>query len=530
MSLDPLRDNNQPPKDAGKTPTERRHEQLREAFFIPIERTIEVGRQEQPGLINLIASYDDKCPASEPLARQNTLANHVQILAAQLRHLPSRVRENFHIVIANNGMSSSQLVSIRGVVDSINNKLRQAEEPEIKLHIVHAPKDPSDPKTQTAAYSRNHGGSFIRQKRLDDPRFASPILIGDDDSFPLGVAGLLNVLAKGCGKIGAVAPLNRNTDNVILKGDAALAELDAGHHSPSQNPSFRNFPGIMDNHGKINFCLLTAFGGSRVPKTCSLLLDGYAVQTMQDSKGDLFLVCPEGSFEDMMLSARLEQQGYDLVECQDAQVYDQVRVNPRARAFQQFRWASDHASAYHDFILVGRREKQPLVFEGISVLIPAYDRWMLRNISADEPGVTQPLNTRRICASIVNPAEVLELLSRIELSVAQDPDAFMAKYPYAFEGREGSFRDIDVLKKTVALSTKLIQTIAPCMPRVPSDDVHVPVLSREQLDGPDQLRFEDDVRVARLLGNLAAMATMTSNDIEGGKLRVALLGPRQATR
>ena len=57
----------------------------------------------------------------------------------------------------------------------------------------------------------------------------------------------------------------------------------------------------------------------------------------------------------------------------------------------------------------------------------------------------------------------------------------------------------------------------------------MPVIAVDALPPADQLRFSLECRTARLLGNLAAIALMTSNDIEAGTLRVALLGPRQPT-
>lgn len=513
-----------------QSPTQRRHEQLHEAFFVSVDKVVEVGRQEQPGLINIIASYDDKNPPSEHLARQNTLAKTVEVLAAQMRYLPARVRENFHLVIADNGMSVSQTAAIRATVDSINNTLRQGGEPEIALHIAHAPKNPSNPLTATAAYARNKALSLVKEKRRDDPRFGASVWIGDDDSITLGMAPLYKVLTSGSGRIGAVAPQNRSTADVIVKANAVLGELQAGQHTPPQHATFRGFPGITDPEGTINFCLLTAFGGTRVPKTCSLMLDGNAVQSMQRGTGEVFLVCPEGSFEDMLLSGRLERGGYELVECGQAEVFDQVRIDPKSRGLQQFRWAFDHATAYHDFISLGRATKQSLVYEGVTVLTKAHDQWLLSRIPSKEPSITRPLHTNGVHAAIVNPSEVLELLGRIEISLAHDPEAFIEQHPYAFKGRLGSFEDVEVLKQTVSLCTSLLHNIAPIMPNVQRELVHVPVTRVGELNGPDQLRFEVDVRVARILGNLAAIASMSSNDIEAGRLGVALLGPRQPTR
>jgi hypothetical protein len=155
---------------------------------------------------------------------------------------------------------------------------------------------------------------------------------------------------------------------------------------------------------------------------------------------------------------------------------------------------------------------------------------MLSRIPSKEPSIIRPLKTDRIHAAIVNPSEVLELLSRVEISLAHDPDAFIAQHAYAFNGRLGSFKDSEVLKKTVSACTSLLQSIAPIMPRAHRESVQVPVTRVGELNGPDQLRFEVDVRVARILGNLAAIAMMPSNDIDAGQLRVALLGPRQPTR
>lgn len=267
-----------------------------------------------------------------------------------------------------------------------------------------------------------------------------------------------------------------------------------------------------------------------MPKTCALMLDGNAVLSMQNDDGELFVVCPEGSFEDMALSAGLERKGYKVAECAEAEVFDQVRVDPRARGLQQFRWAFDHGKAFHDFICIGETTGERLVFDGLSVLEPGTERWLLSRIPGTDPRVSRSLNTESVVASIVNPYEVKELLSRIEISLAVDPDNFVAKHPYGFEGRDGSFRDIDVLKKTVRLCRTLIDHALPSIDVRTRETLDVPVLLVSDLAPADQLRFDTDSRIARLLGNLAAIGSMTANDIERGVLRVALLGPRQPTR
>jgi hypothetical protein len=260
------------------------------------------------------------------------------------------------------------------------------------------------------------------------------------------------------------------------------------------------------------------------------MLDGDAVQSMQNHAGELFLVCPEGSFEDMLLSGGLERQGYKVVECPEAEVFDQVRVDPRARGLQQFRWAFDHATAFHDFVRIGEATSEGLVFHGVSVLEPGTQQWQIARIGSQEATIIRALNTDSISAAIVNPAEVRELLSRIEISLAHDPDHFIASHPYAFKGRAGSFRSEDALQKTVRLCQELLEQVMPVMDFVKKDPVDVPVIAMTDLNQADQLRFELDCRIARILGNLAAIASMTSNDIEAGTLRVALLGPRQPTQ
>ncbi len=464
------------------------------------------------------------------MARQNTLAKTIEVMAAQLRYLPQEVRKNFHLVLADNGMSSGQLSAAQNVIDSVNAQLRLAGTGQIHFHIARAHKDPSNPLTATAAYARNKAFSLIRNMRRDDPRFSAPMFVTDDDAVLRGLANLHAALTRSNGEYGAVAPLNRTTTDVIETANTLLPNLWGGKDPTSSSPATRLFPGITDTGGAINFCLLTAFGGTRVPKTCALMLDGNAVHSMQNDDGELFIVCPEGSFEDMALSAGLERKGYKVAECAEAEVFDQVRVDPRARGLQQFRWAFDHGKAFHDFICIGETTGEKLVFDGLSVLEPGAGRWLLSRIPGTDPRVSRPLNTESVVASIVNPYEVKELLSRIEISLAVDPDNFVAKHPYAFEGRDGSFRDIDVLKKTVRLCRTLINQTLPSINVDGRETLDVPVMLVSELPPADQLRFDTDSRTARLLGNLAAIASMTANDIEQGVLRVALLGPRQPTR
>ena len=231
----------------------------------------------------------------------------------------------------------------------------------------------------------------------------------------------------------------------------------------------------------------------------------------------------------MLLSGGLERRGYKIVECARAEVFDQVRVDSRARGLQQFRWAFDHATAFHDFVCLGQTTKESLIFDGVSVLQPQDNRWLLARIPGNEPTMSRALNTQRVHGAIVNPTEVRELLSRIEIALVNDPDHFIESHPYAFKGRPGSFRNIEVLQKTVTMCKELLDGVTPVMQRLEHEVVDVPVLTVDNLTPADQLRFNIDTRVARMLGNLAAIACMSSNDIEGGTLRVALLGPRQPT-
>ena len=509
---------------------EHRQDRFAQVFRKQTTPSLRVIRQAEPGLISVVASYDDKKSPTDPMARQNTLAKTIEVMAAQLRYLPQEVRKNFHLVLADNGMSSGQLSAAQNVIDSVNAQLRLAGTGQIHFHIARAHKDPSNPLTATAAYARNKAFSLIRNMRRDDPRFSAPMFVTDDDAVLRGLANLHAALTRSNGEYGAVAPLNRTTTDVIETANTLLPNLWGGKDPTSSSPATRLFPGITDTGGAINFCLLTAFGGTRVPKTCALMLDGNAVHSMQNDDGELFIVCPEGSFEDMALSAGLERKGYKVAECAEAEVFDQVRVDPRARGLQQFRWAFDHGKAFHDFICIGETTGEKLVFDGLSVLEPGAGRWLLSRIPGTDPRVSRPLNTESVVASIVNPYEVKELLSRIEISLAVDPDNFVAKHPYAFEGRDGSFRDIDVLKKTVRLCRTLINQTLPSINVDGRETLDVPVMLVSELPPADQLRFDTDSRTARLLGNLAAIASMTANDIEQGVLRIALLGPRQPTR
>jgi hypothetical protein len=516
-------------RDDSSTPDDLRQSKLRQVFADRPSHAIHVGRQEQPGLISVIASYDDKKPPTDPLARQNTLAKTIEVIAAQMEYLPLNVRKNFHVILADNGMTREQVAAAQSVIDRANAKLHQSGMDRIQFHIAHAHKDPSNDLTATAAYARNKAFSLVRNMRRDEPRFSAPTLVNDDDAVTLGIPAMHMVLRNGGGTIGAVAPLNRSTTDVASTAQTALERLSKGHYRASPDCPVRVFPGITESAGAINFCLLTAFGGTRVPKTCSLMIDGHAVQSMQNEEGELFLVCPEGSFEDMLLSGGLERRGYKIVECARAEVFDQVRVDSRARGLQQFRWAFDHATAFHDFVCLGQTTKESLIFDGVSVLQPQDNRWLLARIPGNEPTMSRALNTQRVHGAIVNPTEVRELLSRIEIALVNDPDHFIESHPYAFKGRPGSFRNIEVLQKTVTMCKELLDGVTPVMQRLEHEVVDVPVLTVDNLTPADQLRFNIDTRVARMLGNLAAIACMSSNDIEGGTLRVALLGPRQPT-
>jgi hypothetical protein len=506
-----------------------RQSQLKQIFVDRTKSAYTVVRHDEPGLINIVASYDDKKPSTDPLARQNTLAKTIEVLAAQLGYLPRSVRDNFHIVLADNGMTAEQLTSARGVIESVNATLRQSGTGQVKFRVAHAPKDPAKPSTATAAYARNQAFSVVRALRELDHHFGAPVLVTDDDSITTGVADMLADLTGRNKRIGAVAPLNRRTENVVAHATTILPSLWAGETLYPTAQPYRAFPGIIGAAGVIDFCLLTAFGGTRVPKTCSLMLDGNAVQSMQSDAGEIFLVCPEGSFEDMLLSGGLERQGYKVVECQQAEVFDQVRVDPHARCLQQFRWDFDHATAFHDLLLLGNTSNEELVFNGISVLQPGRDGWQLTNISALEQAKMRPLQADAVRAAIVHPTEVRELLSRIDIELSTDLDRFMTNHPYAFSGRMGSFRTVEALQRTVKLCRELVDKITPRIPLAGYEKVEIPVIAVDALPPADQLRFSLECRTARLLGNLAAIALMTSNDIEAGTLRVALLGPRQPT-
>lgn len=128
------------------------------------------------------------------MARQNTLAKTIEVMAAQLRYLPREVRDNFHLVLADNGMSSDQLSAAKTVIDSVNAQLGIAGNGMIQFHIAQAHKDPSNPLTATAAYARNKAFSLIRNMRRDDPRFSAPMFVTDDDAVLRGLASLHTAL------------------------------------------------------------------------------------------------------------------------------------------------------------------------------------------------------------------------------------------------------------------------------------------------------------------------------------------------
>jgi len=282
--------------------------------------------------------------------------------------------------------------------------------------------------------------------------------------------------------------------------------------------------------------VLFAFGGSRIPKTCALMLHPRALDDLRSEDGDIFHVWKKGSFEDMCCSIGLACSDWDVFCCGSANAHDQVRNHPEARLRQQFAWGYDHATAFHDFSEVSELLAEPVVHHGVSVL-------ML--LAKEEPTETEGRGLQRMVrlqgfsglqATIARPEEVFELLGHIrdQLSTARRATRFCNKHDYAFEG---GLETAENLRHVVRITRKVLKAVLAQLDpeqfhRIEvSFNNHKRVYSKagERSGHADALCFARDTRVARLLGNLASVFRNPMNDFRKGQAKCIVFGPRQAT-
>lgn len=526
-------------------PTERsaanRQKQRQQALFETLRRARlrHIGDGPPPnrpfreGLIVIIATYDDGRPLLDPYARINTIHHLLLALEHQRPALPEAARQNFKVVIADNGLSPDQRSRIQNYFSALEAKATAGNRTPATFLMVNAPKIRGDDFTRTAGYARNMALREIR-RRCDagDASFDAPVLIHDDDAVTEGIGDMYRLLSRHRNVLGAVAPVVHGVrDMALLATGIRSRRFGVRLGTSAQSASF---PPVFDRDGLINFSVLFAFGGSRIPKTCALLLHPRAIDDLRSERGDVFHVWKKGSFEDMCCSIGLACSDWDVFRCESAHAHDQVRNHPEARLRQQFAWGYDHATAFHDFSEVSGLLPHPVVHRGVSVLVPLAreDRtpsegWGLHRM-VRLPGFPG------LQATIARPEEVLELLQYIheQLSTGLKATRFRNKHSYAFEG---SFETVDNLKRTVRATRKLLKVVLDHVDpdkfhriEVPYKD-HQRVYSKagERAGHADALRFARDTRVARLLGNLASLFRNPLNDFRKGRVKCVVFGPRQ---
>lgn len=492
-------------------------------------------RTFQEGLIVVIATYNDGRPLLDPAARVNTIHHLLLALEHQRSALPESARGNFKVVIADNDMTEHQRSRLEDYFGALSTQARSNRRTPPQCLIVRAPRIRGDDFTRTAGYARNLALREIRRRRnAGDTSFDAPVLIHDDDAVTEGVGDMYRLLSRHRNVLGAVAPSVRGVRDMASYALRIRAQRPRQRRGTSAQSC--SFPPVFDTDGLINFSVLFAFGGTRVPKTCALLLHPRALEDLASPDGEVFHVWKKGSFEDMCCSIGLACSDWDIFACGSSRAYDQVRSHPEARLRQQFCWAYDHATAFHDFSEVSRRLPEPVVHHGISALVPLAKEDRTRE---EGWGLQRMLRLRGfpgLQATVVRPEEVQDTLLDVkgQLSTPRGAARFLRKHHYAFE--EG-FESVRNLSRVVRVSLRLVrQVIAQLDPErairleVPFAD-HRRVYSRtgERSGHPDSLRFERDTRVARLLGNLGSMFRNPSNDFEKGRIRCAAFGPRQAT-
>jgi hypothetical protein len=492
-------------------------------------------RTFQEGLIVVIATYNDGKPLFDPFARINTIHHLLLALEHQRSAMSERARNNFKIVVADNGLSEPQRSRLSGYFISLAAQAEANGRTAPECILVDAPKIRGDDFTRTAGYARNMALKEIqRRKKAGDPSFDAPILIHDDDAVTHRIGDMYKLLSRNRNVVGAVAPCVQGVREMARYA----TEIRAHEYKPRRgsSPQSSSFPSVFDKDGFLNFNVLFAFGGSRIPKTCSLLLHPRAIDDLTSDLGEVFHVWRKGSFEDMCCSIGLACSNWDIYECDIARAYDQVRSNQEARLRQQFGWAYDHATAFFDFSEVSKLLPSPVVHPGVSVLVPLTkeertptEGWVLQSFSqlTGFPGLQ---------ASIVRPEEVREtlLFVREQLAAGRMAEAFEEKHAYAIEG---CFETRDNVLATVEVSLAVVGQVLAQTDKCRARTVEVPFVDHAKIYASsgdrgkhaDALRYDRDTRVARLLGNLGSMFRSPANDFANGRVGYVVFGPRQAT-
>ncbi|HTH46954.1 MAG TPA: glycosyltransferase family A protein [Candidatus Limnocylindria bacterium] len=528
-------------------PTERsasdRQKQRQQALYETLQRARlrHIGdgpppiRSFREGLIVIIATYNDNRPLLDPSARINTIHHLLLALEHQRPSLPEAASQNFKVVIADNGLSPDQRSRLQGYFSALEAKARASDRVPPSFFIVSAPKIRGDDFTRTAGYARNMALREIRRRcKAGDRSFDVPVLIHDDDAVTDGIGDMYRLLSRHRNVLGAVAPVVLGVRDMALPATHIRSRRYGVRLGTSAQSS--SYPPVFDRDGLINFSVLFAFGGSRIPKTCALMLHPRALDDLRSEEGDIFHVWKKGSFEDMCCSIGLACSDWDVFSCGSARAYDQVRNHPEARLRQQFAWGYDHATAFHDFSEVSELLAHPVVHRGVSVLVP---------LPKEERTQTEGWGLQRMVrlrgfpglqATIARPEEVLELLAYIQdqLSTPLKATRFRNKHSYAFEG---GLETLENLRRVVRTVRKVLKAVlAQLVPdrfhpiEVPFND-HQRVYSKsgEGAGHAEALRFARDTRVARLLGNLASLFRNPMNDFRQGQAKCIVFGPRQAT-
>lgn len=487
------------------------------------------------GLIAVIATYNDGRPAQDHSARINTIYQLLLALEHQRSALPAQARGNFKIVIADNGVSTEQRGRLEDYFKILHSQALANDRPAPECLIVDAPKVRGDDFTRTAGYARNQALREIRRRRqAGDASFDAPVLIHDDDAVTRGIGDMYRLLSRHRNVVGAVAPCVQGVWDMARHA----AEIRAQRYDRRLGSSAQcaSFPSVFDKDGLLNFSVLFAFGGSRIPKTCSLLLHPRALDDLTSAAGEVFHVWRKGSFEDMCCSIGLACSNWDIFECKSARAYDQVRSHDEARLRQQFAWAYDHATAFYDFSEISRMLPSPVVHRGVSVLVPLpkeertpQEGWGLLRL-------TELTGFPGLQATIVRPEEVRETLGWIleHLATERRAEEFRRQHPYAFEG---CFETRENLLATAEQVRAVVQQVLGQIDPARLRRVEVPFVDHRSLYSSagergrpaEGLRFERDTRVARLLGNLGSLFRNSANDFPAGRVRYVALGPRQAT-
>ncbi|MCW5557630.1 MAG: hypothetical protein KIT22_07350 [Verrucomicrobiae bacterium] len=491
-------------------------------------------RSFEEGLIVVIATYDDGKPLLDPSARINTIHHLLLALEHQRSALPDKARDNFKIIISDNGLNDDQRSRLKDYLANLSTQARAKARTKPEWMIVDAPKERGNSYTRTAGFARNRALREIWRRKRTDRSFRAPVLIHDDDAVTDGIGEMYKLLSRHRNVIGAVAPC---VDKVRDVGRHAIHVRTQTYERRRGTPAqCSSFPSLFDSDGLINFNVLFAFGSSRIPKTCSLLLHPEAIDDLTSNNGDVFHVWKRGSFEDMCLSIGLACSNWDVFECKSSRAYDQVRGHPGAALRQQFSWAYDHATAFYDFSVISKLLPTSVVYPGVSVLVPlakeersALGGWGLQRLR-------RLRGFSGLQATIARPEEVRETLRYIreQMSTKRQALAFRRKHRYAFEGGFGTVKD---LLATVRVTLGVVDQVLKQLDPDKFERIEVPFIDRklvystwgERGDYSEALRYERDLRVARLLGNLGSMYRNSTNDFARGVVRCVALGPRQAT-